>query len=622
MSLCGKRYPPLADSQFFPSHGQNPKLLRARSLLLGDLPLAIAEIPPERRSNQDLSYGSLKELGGGLWRVDSLAQDHCNRLQPAERSEGLTQDSKRHFTLPQCRPILPADNMALVPFSPSIPLCRERVVSIQRQSDPAVCVFRNQTKLLLSRILAPYVAVGDEITFPIPAADAVGPEILITRNAASGPNRYIYQAPIGCATHPKQDKRNQHFVSAEVQQKNLGIAAIFLQCQVLREYFYRLPRKAERVDHPTLYEVLRISASASPSELRVAFKLRDLELKSEGVSHGQRVALERAFNIVAQPELRACYDALLTDPEAPAVFPYGGFGSLLVSGERSRDGETFFARRILAFSPDLRRRRFHVPLRKCDFYDDRALCRDVRRKLEFWLDPAALHTLWDRTWNQWKHLLGTKIEVEGTFVQSGKYRKRRGQWELMTWETALPSRLHVKLPSDFKQQIESAKTTYHRFGQYSRARDQIRLCLEHRPVERAELQRMCSELHIPGDFDVAQISWRPDYDQFFYRQLSRRARRIYLFREEYIFEVEKAVVVETPQLGHATYVFAKPRSMDTFLTLYTKITKDDIRRNRNNAAERLGFLGRVIHGTSPRAWLREVRQRAGEGIDFATAMAE
>ena len=68
----------------------------------------------------------------------------------------------------------------------------------------------------------------------------------------------------------------------------------------------------------------------------------------------------------------------------------------------------------------------HVPLRGCDFYDDRALCRDVRRKLEFWLDPAALHTIWDRTWNQWKHLLGTKIEVEGTFVQSGKFRKRRG----------------------------------------------------------------------------------------------------------------------------------------------------------------------------------------------------
>jgi len=510
--------------------------------------------------------------------------------------------------------------MALAPSSPSIQVCRERVVSMQCGSDPAACMFANQTKLLLSRSLVPYVAFGDEITFPIPAPDAAGPEILITKNAASGQSRYIYQVSIGYVSQPMRDKRNQSFVSAEVHQGGLGIGMIFLPCEVLREYFYRLPRTADKVDHPTLYEVLRIPAGASPSELRVGFKLRDLELRTVGVQHSERVALERAFNIVAQPDLRACYDALLADPEAPVVFPYGGFGSLLVAGEPSRDEQTFFARGILAFSPHLRRRRFHVSLRKCDFYDDRALCRDARRKLEFWLDPAVLHTPWDRTWNQWKHLLGAKIEVEGTFVHSGKYRKRRGEWELVTWETALPSRLQVKLPSDFQQQLATARTTYHRFGKYLRALDQIRLRLEHRALERAELERMCSELRLPGDFDVAQISWRADYDPFFYRQLSRRARRIYLFRDEYIFDAEKAVVVETPQLGHATYVFAKPRSMDSFLALYTKTTKDDIRRNRNNAAERLGFLGRVIHGTNPRAWLKEVRQRVGEGIDSEVAI--
>jgi len=448
----------------------------------------------------------------------------------------------------------------------------------------------------------------------------VGTEILITNNAAPGPNRYLYHAPIGYVSQPKQDKRNRYFVSAEVHRGGLGIGAVFVPCDAMREYFYRLTQSGDRADRPTLYEILRVPASASAAELRVAFKLRDLELTTRAVPRSQLRALERAFNIVGQPKLRACYDALLANPEVPAIFPYGGFGSLLVAGELSRDGQTFFARRIVAFSPELRRRRFHVPLRKCDFYDDRALCRDVRRKLEFWLDPAVLHTLWDRTWNQWKHLLGTKIEIEGTFVQCGKYRKRRGEWELVTWETALPSRLEVKLPSDFQQQLEMARTTYHRFGQYSRALDQIRLCLEHRAVDRAELQRMCSEMRIPGDFDVAQISWRPDYDPFFYRQLSRRARRIYLFRDEYIFDVEKAVVVETPQLGHATYVFAKPRSMDGFLSLYTKITKDDIRRKRNNAAERLGFLGRVIHGTNPRVWLKEVRQHVGEGIDFEIAI--
>gem|GEM_PF-4226180 len=35
------------------------------------------------------------------------------------------------------------------------------------------------------------------------------------------------------------------------------------------------------------------------------------------------------------------------------------------------------------------------------------------------------------------------------------------------------------------------------------------------------------------------------------------------------------MVVETPQVGHATYVSSRPRSMDSFLYLYDTITKDD-----------------------------------------------
>jgi hypothetical protein len=131
---------------------------------------------------------------------------------------------------------------------------------------------------------------------------------------------------------------------------------------------------------------------------------------------------------------------------------------------------------------------------------------------------------------------------------------------------------------------------------------------------------MLSAMKVPGDFDVAQISWRPDYDSFFYLQLSRRARRIYLFRDEYIFELEKVVVVETPQLGNATYLFAKPNSMDGFLFAYTKVSKDDIRRNRENIGERLGFLGRIIHGSNPRSWAKELTAWIGEAVHFAAAI--
>jgi hypothetical protein len=478
----------------------------------------------------------------------------------------------------------------------------------------------NQGKLVLSRFLATRVAIGDEITFPIPTAQTIGAEILIAKQTPSGAMPSLYQAQIGYVTRPKPDKRNQLFVSAEVRHGMLGISSVFLPCDILRDYFYRVPQRDDQAPRMTFYDLLRIPMSASPAELRVAFKLRDLELEAAGAPRSEQVALERAFNIVGQPELRAVYDALLADPEAPAVFPYGGFGSLFVAGERSRDGQTFFARHILAFSPERQRRRFHATLRKCEFCDGLALCRDVRRKLELWLDPALLHTVWEPTWNQWKHLLGAKMEVDGTFVSSGKYRKRRGQSERVTWETALPSRLEIKLAADFEQQVDAAKATYHRFGQYADAFEQIRLLLEYRAIEKSELEKMCSPLRLPGDFDLAQINWRPDYDPFFYHQLARRARRTYLFRDEYIFDLEKTVVVETPQLGHATYVFAKPRSLESFLALYTKITKDDIRHNRDNVSERLRFVGRVIHGANPRAWLKEIRRRLGERIDCAVAI--
>jgi len=77
--------------------------------------------------------------------------------------------------------------------------------------------------------------------------------------------------------------------------------------------------------------------------------------------------------------------------------------------------------------------------------------------------------------------------------------------------------------------------------------------------------------------------------------------------------------VETPQLGHATYLFAKPASMEGFLALYIRTNKEDIRVNRNNVAERLGFLGRVVHGVNARVWVKEVRAKLGEPVDHPGA---
>lgn len=278
-----------------------------------------------------------------------------------------------------------------------------------------------------------------------------------------------------------------------------------------------------------------------------------------------------------------------------------------------------YASRILSFLPEQKFKRFQAPLRTVQFYKDQAIYRDSRRKLEVFFDQTSLPLSWDSSWNQWKHLLGAKIRLKATVIQSGKYQHRGDAWHLVEWQTALPSRIEVALPGNIAEQIAEARQTHHRFGQFAKALDQIRARIESAPVERAELQRLCAASGIPDDFEIAQITWKPDYDAFYYKQLCKRARRLYLFRSEYIFDLERAVIVETPQLGHATYLFSRPASVTEFLSVYGKVTKEVIRHNRGNLAERLGFLGRLIHGHNPRAWMKDLKTLLGEPVDYAEA---
>jgi curved DNA-binding protein CbpA len=499
-------------------------------------------------------------------------------------------------------------------------VCKRTVAEKLSKGGKVECLFSDGSSILLSNFLASFIRQGDEVRFPLTLESArAGAELHICN--ANSPQRRadIYQASIGYAAQPRKDKRGKLFVSAQVLSQRLGISAIHIRCETLRNYFYATNRRRAWNQQSSFYELLSISPTASPAEIRVAFKLRTLELRAARASPKDLTTLERAFNILAQPELRASYNALLADPSAPTPFPHGGFGSLLIVGNLARDGTMFYATRILSFRPECRHGYFRVPLRRLTFNNDYAIYRDARRRLEVIFDPALLPLAWDATWNQWKHLLGAKLAVRGTFVQSGKYRRRREEWELVQWEAALPSRIEVKLPADIADQISEARNDHHRFGQFADGLECIRSRIEAGPVERATLQKMCADQGIPGDFDVALITWKPDYDAFFYRHLSRRARRLYLFRSEYIFDLEDVTVVETPQLGHATYLFAKPANMSQFLALYSSVTKEDIRQNRDNVAERLVFLGRLIHGVNPRAWLKELKERLGEVVDYAEA---
>jgi hypothetical protein len=503
----------------------------------------------------------------------------------------------------------------------SLPNVRQgKVVKTNPKGLKTECLFADGTSILVSNFFASFVCVGDELLFPLkPEATDAGTQIYIRKTHPEERRWDVFQAEIGYATQPRKDRRNNLFVSAEVHGGHLGIVSIQIRCEALRDYFYVANRHRAWDRQPSFYELLQVDRHASLAELRLAFKLRTLELRTVQPAHSNLGALERAFNILARPELRACYDALLDDPSSPTLFPYGGFGSLLAAGDISRDGAAFYASRILAFLPEQEFKHFRAPLRKVAFYNDHAIFRDSRRKLEVLFDQASLPLLWDSSWNQWKCLLSTKIGVKATFIRTGKYCHDAGGWHLAQWEIALPSRIEVALPSNIAEQTAEARKTHHRFGQFAEALDQIRARIESAPVERADLQKLCAGLGMPGDFDVALITWKPDYDALYYKQLCRRARRLYLFRSEYIFDLERATIVEMPQIGHATYLFSKSTSMSEFLVIYGSVTKDDIRHNRGNVAERLGFLGRLIHGSNPRAWLKELKLRLGESLDYAEA---
>jgi hypothetical protein len=267
--------------------------------------------------------------------------------------------------------------------------------------------------------------------------------------------------------------------------------------------------------------------------------------------------------------------------------------------------------------PERQHRTIPVPLRKLDYFDDYAILRDRRRKLEVLIDHQLLPLRWDPTWSQWRHLITGTVEISADFIHTGRYRKRGGEWKLIEWDTALPSRTELEMPEALEEDILKARRTHTRFGQYWQQIDRLRTHVQEIPTERGELSRLCWNLGLPGDFDVAQITWRPDYDPYYHEHLNKRSRTMYVFRDEYIFDLEKSIVVEVPQAGHATYVFTKPADVKQWVWEYAKTTRQDIRLNRDNIAESLGFLGRVVHGKNKAEWLKELRSRIGEPADYA-----
>ena len=440
-------------------------------------------------------------------------------------------------------------------------------------------------------------------------------EVLIERQ--TGPRyKQLLHATIGHAGLPKVGQNCQAYVRAELPGCKEGPRALFLSADAIRRYFYAFSEAPAQ----SLYQFLSVPDTASTEQLRIAWRMRSLELKVGGAESRQFSCVERAFNLLAHPDLRNCYDAMRRDDDALPLFPYGGFGAILVEGHMSKEGDAFFADQILGYKPETVVRTVNFLLRQCDFLADRVVCRDGRRKLEVWLDSNIVPDLqWDLTWNHWKHWLSTRLAVKATLVTSGKYRLHKGEWALQKWQVALPSRLGVQVPASLAEDIRRALEIHALFGQHSDLVRHVRVQCEKVPVEHIQVQGWLDQAGASPRLKTHHVTWRPDYEPFYFEQLRKRSRTWFLFRDEYLFVWGRVLIAEIPEPGHATYVFAKPPDLDGFLERYAILTREEIRRNHDGAAAAVGFIGRVVRGKRKKRWLASVLKLAGEKAEYLEA---
>ena len=440
-----------------------------------------------------------------------------------------------------------------------------------------------------------------------------GSTVLVERSSPL--SQSLLYTPIRYVTQPKQNKGGTGLLArVEMPRGSQGLDALFLSAEAIGRYFYAL----DQSNAPNrLYTILGVPETATPADLRTAWRLRQLELGLRPANPAERVWIERSFNVLAHPDLRNCYDATRHDEDAPLIFPYGGFGSILVAGRLSPDAQAFFADRILAYKPEMKSRKLTLLLRQCEFFADRIVCRDPRRKIEVMLDSCLLPGIrWDLTWNHWKHWLRSRIDVRATLVRTGKYRLRKGEWVLRTWHTALPSRLEVTMAGDIAMDVERARAIHALLGEHADVVGKIRAEVEAQPVEHVQIQEWFDRLGASSHLKPQHVTWGPDYDSYYFEQLRRRSTTWFLFRREYLFVWTNVLVAEIPELGHATYIFAKPEDVRVFMCRYSCTSREDIRRNRDNVATDLVFVGRVVRGRRKKRWFNDVLKVVGDKADY------
>ncbi|HEV2401642.1 MAG TPA: hypothetical protein VGS27_32205 [Candidatus Sulfotelmatobacter sp.] len=135
----------------------------------------------------------------------------------------------------------------------------------------------SRTSILLSNFLASFIRPGDELLFPLDLEAGGANTGIYIRHNPEERREDVFQTGIGYVSHARKDKRDTLFVSGEVSGSALGISAINVRCETLRDYFYVGNRRRAWDRQPSFYEFLAIYRNVT----------------KDGIRHNQRNVAER-----------------------------------------------------------------------------------------------------------------------------------------------------------------------------------------------------------------------------------------------------------------------------------------------------------------------------------------
>lgn len=102
-----------------------------------------------------------------------------------------------------------------------------------------------------------------------------------------------------------------------------------------------------------------------------------------------------------------------------------------------------------------------------------------------------------------------------------------------------------------------AQAIHELLGRHAKILLRLREQIARQPVEASVVQGWFGQLGASAKLRPEYTTWQPDYEEYFFAQLRKRALTWFLFRDEYLF-LPHVIVSEVPSAGHATPPLGPP----------------------------------------------------------------